>query len=73
VWKQNRSNAKNKSNLNLLAAVIHKNERNAAGYDKKVVHPALDVIYLHLLPALRRNKPWPQGAHRDFLPGRRFK
>jgi len=28
VWKQHRSNAKNKNILNSLAAVIHKNECN---------------------------------------------
>jgi len=39
VWKQNRSNAKNKNILNLLAAVIRKNKRNAASNSEKIVHP----------------------------------
>jgi len=37
VRKQNRSNTKNV--LNSLAAIIHKNERDAAGNNKNVLHP----------------------------------
>jgi len=37
VWKQNRSTAK-KGSLDLLTAVIHKNTRNVAGINEKVVH-----------------------------------
>jgi len=39
VWKQNRSNAKNRKCLNSLAAGNNKNKRNAAGIRENVVHP----------------------------------
>jgi len=39
VCKQNRSTAKNKNMLSSLAAVNHKNTRNAAGNRVKAVHP----------------------------------
>ena len=43
VWKQNKSNSKNKCISNSLAAVIHKNKRNAAINRKKLCTPGLTL------------------------------